>query len=82
VTAILHPAPTDLLPWYERAPDGTFTGRDWATEDQARAEAAPGRTVHQETSALVGALSFGTTTYTRRVSSVTRRSWKPRGWGG
>lgn len=72
-----------MLPWYERDASGVWTGREWATEPEARAEVAPGCTVHQETSARVGRLDpFTRSRFTQWVSSVVRRDWKPRGFGG
>lgn len=71
-----------VLPWYERGPDGTWTGREWATDTEARAEVAPGCTVHVELSAVVEPASFRRATHTHRVSDVVSRPWKPRGYGG
>ena len=70
-----------MLPWYERGPDGVWTGREWETEQQARAEVGPGCSVHVETSARVGRVSFARTAYTRSIELVPRREWRPRGLG-
>ncbi|WP_367128300.1 hypothetical protein [Saccharothrix sp. HUAS TT1] len=71
----------DLLPWYERGPDGTATGRDWATERQAHDEAGPECTVHQETSDRVGPLTWALGEFVAYVPRPVRH-WKPRGFGG
>lgn len=71
-----------MLPWYERGPDGVWTGREWSTDTEARAEVALGCTVHVELSASVEPASFRRTPHTQWVSDVVRRAWKPRGYGG
>lgn len=68
-----------MLPWYERGPDGVWTGREWSSEEQARAEVVPGCTVHVETSARVGRSTFARTAHTVAVPLVPCREWMPRG---
>lgn len=74
----------DVHPWYLRDATGTATGLSYTTREQAdeAAAARPGHTVHQETADRAGPLDYGTTAYTQRVSDVTPRAWKPRGYGG
>lgn len=38
--AVLHPAPTDLKPYYLRDPAGRYTGEEFDTEQEAVAAAA------------------------------------------
>lgn len=76
-----HALLTGYLPWYERGPDDTATGRQWATEEQARAEVAAGCTVYLETAALVGEVSWAPSRWMAYVPKLVR-SWKPCGWGG
>jgi hypothetical protein len=71
-----------VLPWYERGPDGVWTGREWESETQAAAEVAPGCTVHQETAARVGLLQrFAVGRFTQWVSPAVVRPRVPRGFG-
>lgn len=71
-----------MLPWYERGPDGVWTGREWATEPEARAAVAEGCSVHVELAAVVEPASFRRTAHSQWTSNVVRRAWKPRGYGG
>lgn len=71
-----------MLPWYERGPDGVWTGREWATEAEARAAVTPGCEVYAELSAAVEPASFRRTEHSQWVSDVVLRAWKPRGFGG
>lgn len=70
-----------VLPWYERDAAGRWTGREWASEAEARASVASGCTVHVETSSLVGLVSWAPSRWWRYVKRSTR-AWKPRGFGG
>ncbi|MEV8439126.1 hypothetical protein AB0425_17265 [Actinosynnema sp. NPDC051121] len=48
--AVLHPAPTDLKPYYLRDQTGQYTGDEFDTEQEALAAAAaqPGWRVHRD----------------------------------
>jgi hypothetical protein len=70
-----------VLPWFERDASGVWTGREWASEEQARAEVGPGCTVHLETAARVGEVGFARGVYTRCVLLVPRREWRPAQFG-
>lgn len=78
--AVLHPAPSGLRPWYERGPDGVWTGRAWVDENRARSEtAAPGCSVHFDLFTTIGRGSLWTQV---GYAPVKVRRWKPRGFGG
>jgi hypothetical protein len=69
------------LPWYERGLDGKSTGREWATENEAHVEIGAGCSLHLETAALVGSVSWAPSQWVA-YAPKSARGWKPRGWGG
>ncbi|MGW4114804.1 hypothetical protein ACWEFJ_28350 [Actinosynnema sp. NPDC004786] len=72
------PAPGELLPWYERGPDGVPTGRQWADEKTARDRVGDGCTVHRDVYAADGgSTSFGVTRHTRPAASGPADPWRP-----
>jgi hypothetical protein len=73
-----------VQPWYLRDEHGVDTGLSYPDQETAREAAAvrPRHTVHQETADRAGQASFATTAHTQRVSDITPRAWKRRGYGG
>lgn len=79
-SCVIQP-PSDLQPWYLRAPTGTATGEDFACWAAAARAAArrQGVTVHLDLYAAINPADLW-----RQVGRAPRprREWKPRGWGG
>lgn len=76
----MHPAPTDLHPWYLRDPHGDVVGADYACWAHAlHAATHTGATAHLDLYAALDRADLW-----RQVSYAPRprREWMPRGWGG
>lgn len=77
-------APSDLLPYYLRDPDGVDTGLQYRTREDAEEAAAarPGYTVDGPDLYVTGDRGWAGQHVQLVSPAPVEPRWKPRGWGG